>query len=1025
MFLSDLSIKKPILVSVIYIVFIFFGILAYFGLPLNIMPVVNMPFVTIQTIYPGAGANEVELQITNKIEDAISTVSRIQKVESNSIENVSFVTIRFEIGKNPDIANQEVKDKVDQILNDLPEDAKKPIITKFDPSVEPVMDLIFSGNLPVVELFNYADNQLNDRFSQIDGVAKVSLSGGSEREIIIKMDASDVFLYKISPIELSLILKRQNIDMPAGGVDVKDQEYSSRLIGKYNKIEQISTLQIPTTAGYKRLSQLASVADGNSKITKKATYYDVQSNKRQENVIRLSLVKTSEGNAVNISKQVDKIMPEIINSLPAGTSLVIVSDDSDFVENSVNDTIYTILLGVLFTGIVLFLFLADLRSTLIVSVSMPVSIISTMTLISAFGFSLNILSLMGLSASIGVLVANSVVVIENIFRHIKKGENRKDAAAKGTAEIALAVIASTMTNLVVFIPIANMSSIAGQFFKEFAMTVVFATIFSLLISFMITPMLASLILPTKLNRSKFAKFSDFIFQKINRGYHKLLTIVLKNKLFSLGVILFSLVILFISFSLGKNIGFEFVPFSDGGNIQIKVEMPQGYNLNETAKKVKEIEDIVGKNHQVKEILTTIGEAGDFAQTQNRAKINIQLVDSDKRDVSTKDFASLLSQELSEITNAKIILRAKSRIEGAGNSIDFSLRGSDMDILTSTKDIIMQRAKDIKGLIAFDNSIRSGKKEIIIKPKRGNLANTGLDVYTLAFVIRSSIEGITATKYTDKGKEYDIIVKLEETSVNSLEKIKNLPIVTPNGIFRFSQLADVEFGTTLDKIYHSDKIRAIQFTGSNTKDVALSDIVASFEELFKELNLPSGYSFSWGGDSSEMQDTAVDMLQAAIIAIILTYLLLAAILESFIQPFMILGTIPLAIIGVILSVLITGINLNIIAMMGIIMLIGIVVNAAILLLDYTHQLLREKEYSVKEALLEAAPEKLKPILMSSLAIILGMLPMALGIGDAGKEIRIGMGVVSIGGIIVSTFMTLFVIPAIYFIFSRTRKSLKNS
>ena len=1023
MFLSDLSIKKPVLITVFFIAFVFFGVLAYFVLPLNVMPVVNIPFVTVSTVYPGADPNEVEKQITDRIEDAISTISKIQTIESYSMENVSYVIIRFLLGKPSAEAVSDVKDRIDQILNDLPEDAQKPVTTKFDPAVMPVMQIIFTGDIPITQLYDFADKELKEHFTQLDGIAQVNISGGSQREIQIKMDVSDVYNNLISPVELSTLLQIQNTNLPSGGFDVANQEYAVRMEGKFKDVDEIKNLQIPTLGGNKKLTQLAEVVDASKKVKKSSVYYDGKTGKRNESVIQLSLVKTSDGNAVKISKQVRAKLPQLIKNLPTGTQLKIVSDDADFVESSVNDTITTILLGVLITGFVLFMFLADWRSTLIVSVAMPVSIVSTLFLIDAFGFSLNILSLMGLSASTGVLVANSVVVLENIFRHMRMGQKRLEASAKGTSEVAIAVIASTMTNFVVFLPIANMSSIAGQFFKEFALVVIFATLFSLLISFSITPMLSSLILPQQQKKSRFANFSDGIFLRVNNFYRLLLGFALKNKIYALGVILLSIAMLFASFKIGQSVGSEFIPYMDQGRASVKVEMPQGFKLERTAEKVAEIEEIIAKHKEVEQILTTLGKTDDFSQTQNRAVMRINLVPVEQRDIGTREFVGIISKELSHITNAKLTVDASSE-GGVGSAIEFSVYGLDNKLLTEYQERIMEKASTINGLTSFDNSIRSGKQEIIVKPKRAEIAQRGLNIGTIAFALRSSIEGISTTRFTQGGKDYDITVKFDEASVNSIEKINNLPIITPFGVYRLSQLARVGFASTTDKIFHLDKVKAIKFTGNNTEDVPVSEILAEFENLFETLNFPTGYGVKLGGDSSEMQETMVDMLRAAVIAIVLTYLLLAAILESFVQPFIILITIPLAMIGVIIALAFAGINLNVISMMAIIMLIGIVVNAAILLLDYTHQVIREKSCSAKDALLVAGPEKLKPILMSSLAIMLGMLPMALGIGSAGAEMRQGMGVVSIGGVGISTFLTLFVIPSIYFLFSRNRKNPKR-
>ncbi len=1012
MFLSDISVKRPIMMSMFLIVFVLFGGLAYFGLSLDLMPRVDIPFVTITTIYPGAGPQEIETQISKKLEDAVSTISQIKETKSFSMESVSLVMIEFQLGKDVDIATQETKDKVDAILNDLPDDAEKPIIEKFEVGADPVVDVVLDGNLSRTELFELADKRIKDQFAQVNGVAKVDIVGGQEREIVVELDNKIVAQNILSVPQIAQIVAAENMDMPGGHFTRQSQEYSARLKGKFESVEEMKNLEISTPFGIKKLGKLAKIYDSGEEIRERSTYYDNVAKEGKDNIVLLSIIKSTDGNTVQLAKDIKEIIPEIAETLPAGCNLKIVNDNSVFIESSVEDTLSNIGLGIILTALVLLFFLHDWRSTIIAAMSMPFSIISTFMLMQWAGFNLNIMTLMGLSTSVGVLVANSVVVLENIFRHKGLGLGRKEAATKGTAEIVVAVLASTLTNIVVFLPIASMSSIVGQFFEEFALTVTFATIFSLIVSFTLTPMMASLIIPEHSNKKRpLSSKLEKLFESWERLYKRMLEVVIKNKLTSFGTVVLAILMFIGSFFFASQVGFEFTPKMDEGDISVEVELPQGYSLDQTALLIKEVEEVIVSHDEVKQVLTTLGKVSDTDKGTNLAKVQVKLVDATERNITTDKAASLLIEELSNIPNAIIRVAAQSSAGSGMAPIAFYLQGSDNEKLESFKTNLIEKFKTIPGLINLNTSSRSGKPEITLKPDRDKLSEAGLTVSDLAFTLRAAMEGLEATRFADQGEEYDIRVTMNDESVDSPEKIANLTVVSRKGAYRMAQLADIDFTEGYSKVVHVDKIKSIQFTANVADGFVLGNITNQITSIIDEYDLPAGYKIKWAGDARMMNEAMADMARAFLIAIILTYMLLAAILESLTQPFLILGTVPLALIGVFVSLFMTGTNLSISAMMAIIMLIGIVVNNAILIIDYANLLVKEGK-GIKEALLEAAPTKLKPILMSTIAIMLGMLPMAMGIGSAGKEFREPMGIVSIGGLLVSMILTLFVIPALY-------------
>lgn len=1020
MFLSDLSIKRPVMTSMLLIVFLVFGTLAYFSLALDLFPDIEIGFVTVQTIYPGSGPREIETQVTKKIEDAVAMISKIDWVRSYSMDSVSIVMLRFDIGKDTDIATKEVKDKIDAILNDLPDDAETPIVEKFDLRAVPVLDVLFSGKLSSTSLYELADKRLKDRFSQIEGVARVNLVGGQEREIRVELDNRVVFENAISLAQLSQIMQIQNMDVPAGQFRQQSQEYAVRFNGQFESIKALEELEVPTAFGMKKLGRIADIRDSGKEIRERTSFFDNQLKFKQDNIVLMSIIKSVDGNAVDMARAIRERLPEIQQDLPAGCKLSIVNDKSVFIENSVEDTLGNIFLGVILTALVLLFFLHDLRSTIIAGLAMPFSIISTFLLLQVSGFSLNIMTLMGLSTAVGILVTNSVVVLENIFRHKEMGKDRKGAAGKGTAEIAVAVIASTMTNIVVFLPIASMTSMVGQFFKEFALTVTYATLFSLLVSFTLTPMMASLILPeAETKKHPIGRRLERMFRSWEQGYRKILSTVLAKRVHSFLAILAALVFFFLSFFSASRVGFEFMPQLDQGDIRMDIELPQGYHLDETAKLIDTIEKRIERHPEVKHILTQLGSTSETDIGTNLAKVMVKLVDAEEREITSTEAANQLIKELSDIPNARIRVAATSPGGGGDAPIQFFLMGQDIDQLEIYKNEIMDKIKATAGLVNLTTSSRAGKPEITLAPDRKKLADAGLTVFDLAMTLRSAVEGIEATRYKEAGEEYDIRVVMKKESVDTPEEVGNIAVVSNNGIYRLSQLANVDFTEGYSKILHNDKYKAIEFTGYTAPGYVLGSVVQDILVKINEVKFVSGYKVEWGSDVKMMQESMIDMMRTFLIAFLLTYMLLAAILESLTQPLMILGTVPMALIGVFVAMDITGKSMNIISMMAIIMLLGIVVNNAILLLDYTNILRREGK-GVTEALLEACPTKLKPIIMATIAIILGMLPMALGIGASGKEFRQPMGIISIGGLIVSAILTLVIIPAIYNLTSRRKK-----
>ena len=1010
------------MMSMLLVVFLMFGAISFFSISLDLTPKIDVPYISIQTVYAGAGPAEIETQITKKIEDEVSSISKIDEIISYSMEGVSFINMKFEMDKDADVANQEVKDKVDAILNDLPDDADLPKVQKLNVSEFPIVEVILSGDLSATELWDLADKRIKNRFSQIEGVARTDITGGKEREIQVRLNDRTVFQNKIDLNQLSQILAAQNMDMPGGHFEENTQEYTVRLTGELESVNQLSELEVPTASGNKRLKDIAEVVDAGAEVRQRTTFFDNATKSRNPDAVLLSIVKNSEGNTVEIAQAIDDALPTIEESLPAGCKLEMVTDKSKFIKSTVNDTLSNILLGIVFTGLVLLFFLHDLRSTIIVALAMPLSIVSTFLLMDISGFTKNIMTLMGLSTAVGVLVSNSVVVLENIFRHKSMGKPSREAASVGTSQVVVAVIASTATNIAVFLPVANMTGIMGQFFKEFALTVTFATLFSLLISFTLTPMMAALILPDK-ETSKKRKLSDMIERwmgALERAYKNSLVWLLSLKRRSVYMLIAAILLLFGTLSFGGKVGFEFIPMFDEGDIRIEVELPLGYSLDQTADVLETIEQRLAKEPTVKHVLTQIGKISDINEGTYLALMKVKLIDASKRKLTTDETANKFIQQFSDIPNVMLRIRATSSMDMSGQApMTFYLKGQDQDELEKYKEQYIAAINDVPGLVNLNTSSRSGKPEISIIPDRKKLSDAGLTVYSIAMQLRGALTGLVATQYRESGEEYDVRVMVEDASVDSPESIANFSIVSQGHRYALSQLADIEFSQGVSRIFRLDRFKAIEFTGAPAPGYALGDLTSEISVRLDQIELPEGYRYDWGGFAKMMNEAIIDMGTTLLIAIALTYMLLAAILESLKQPLYVLGTFPLALIGVIGGMVMTGATMNIVSMMAVVMLLGVVVNNAILILDYMNELVRDKGMDVQSALLEACPAKLRPILMSSIAIILGMLPMAMGMGESGVEMRQPMGIVSIGGLVVSTILTLFVIPALYNLISGGR------
>jgi HAE1 family hydrophobic/amphiphilic exporter-1 len=1006
--LIRIFVKRPVLTTMIVVAFVVLGIYSYGRMVIELMPNVEFPFVVVTTVYPGASPGEVESQVTKKIEDAVSTIANVKNLTSYSQENLSQVFIEFELETKVDIDAIDVKDKVDAIQSSMPEAAEKSVISKFDISAFPMMELAVSGPRPLKEIYRVADKVIKERLTRINGVASVDITGKRQREIRVEIYPQRLRAYGLTLMDVVGVVTAGNLNVPAGHITHGAHEITLRMMGEAASPREIAEFRLPAGGGATvPLSEVADVVDGTEELRESSTYDG-------EPVIGLSINKRSDGNTVAIARDVYRALDELKRTIDKDIVITITSDTAPFVRAAVSDVLTNVMIGIFLTALLLLLFLHNWQQTVVAALSMPISVIATFLLMSQSGFTLNIMTLLALGISIGTLVTNSIVIIENISRLIHLGMEPHEAAVKGTAEVAVAVAASTLTNIVVFTPIAFMSGIIGRFFLQFGLTVVYATIFSVVVSYTIVPMLAArLIKPQPSDRdaraeglaSRIGRKWDAFYDALSMRYRGALAGMLTHRrrwiLITVGVFLGS-------FFLLRAVGGEFMPRIDQNMVVVTLKLPPGTSLERTTEVASRVADILRKHPEVEGVLAKVG--GGQRGVED-AEIVARLVDRSKRKMHVTGFVNVLRPELAEIPDAEIMVSTESGAAGPAEAdlvVDvLSPDQASLEAVADSVDAIFHR---IAGLVEIQTSRRAGKPEIAVEPRRYHLADQGLTASTLGSLLRGAYEGIKAGVYRERGEEYDIRVKYAEAARKDPSFIEDMPMPSRSGAeIPLSDVGDVTTRFGESQILHKDKERMIEVT-ANIASGSLSGIRTVFDRELAKIRMPEGVTVKYGGSAEMQTESFASIFTALILAIVLLYIVMAAMMESFVHPFTIMLTLPLALIGVSIALFLSGDTINIFSLMSVVMLTGIVVNNAILMLDYTAQL-RAKGTKIREALLEACSTRLRPIVMANLAIVVGMIPQILG-GSAGMELRTPMAVVQMGGVLGSAFFTLFIIPVAY-------------
>jgi HAE1 family hydrophobic/amphiphilic exporter-1 len=1022
--LSDVAIRRPVFTAMMMLGLIVLGVFSFRRLPIDQFPDVDIPVVSVQTTYIGASPETVEREVTRRLEEAFNPVEGVDRITSVSLEGVSQVIIEFDLGRDGDQAAQDIRSKIDLIRRQLPSDIDPPVVQKFDVAAEPIISLALASNtMGVAALTRLADEDVRRRLESVSGVGNVQLAGGLLREIRIFIDPGQMQSYGVSIEEVMGALQRQNVEAPAGRVERGTNEQLVRVIGRITDPAQFGSIVIANRSGQPvRLSQIARVEDA----TEEERSLAFVNNQR---AVSLDVQKVSGANTVAVADGVKEEVEELQGVLPAGIDISIVRDNSEQIRHSVEDVIFELILGAFLTIVVVMLFLNDWKATAITSLALPVSVISSFVLMNALGFTLNMLTLMGLSLSIGILIDDAIVVIENIVRHREMGEDHFTAASWGTREIFLAVMATTFSIVAVFVPVAFMGGIIGRFFYEFGMTVAWAVLVSLFVSFTLTPMLSAWwgVDPHKGRGSGSGSGSVHGGNPLTRGigrfnlwfdnqaerYRGVVDWALRHRKATVGI---AAAAFFGSFMLFPFIGGGFFPDTDESQFAVIFETPEGSSLDYTRSRADAIVSTLAGLEGVEYTYTTIGAGA--TGTVTAGNTFVKLVPPGERSQSQQQLMVEARQRVGSMYGVQVSVSLGDQGPGGGKPLQVNLRGPDVAVLQSLSDTILSTMQRLPGIVDVESSIGQPRPEFRIDVNRDLANELGLDVGQIAGAVRPLLAGQAATTWQDpQGEERDVVVQIDPARRASLGDLASLPVATPMRgstgaapTVPLGQIATIQTGTAPAQIDRSNLERVITVSANTEPGYSVQEASGALNAALIAVPLPDGYSIQLGGETEEIAETFGYVIESLLLAIILIFLILASQFESFTQPLAIMTALPLSLIGVLLALLITDDTLNMMSMIGVIMLMGLVTKNAILLVDNANER-RSLGADRHTALVEAGRVRLRPIIMTTAAMIFGMLPIALALGEGGG-FRAPMARAVIGGLITSTMLTLIVVPVAY-------------
>ncbi len=1014
--IAEISIKRPSIVIVVFTALSLLGIMSYFSLNYELLPKFTPGVVSISTIYPGASPSEVENTVTKKIEDAVASMENIKQLEATSFESLSLVIIQLTSEADVDLALNDAQRKVNAILSDLPDDVDPPSLAKFSMDDLPIVTLSATANMDASSFYDLIDKRIQPTLSRVPGVAQVNLIGGQEREIQVNLRADRLEAYGLSLLQVQQAILTSNLDFPTGSVKTQNQDILVRLAGKYKSVDELRNLVVATgpDGAQIRLYELADVQDSQKDVEKLARV-------DRQNALVLQVLKQSDANAVKVSEGVQKLMTQLnADYAKEGLQLNVANDSSVYTLKSANAVVFDLFLAIVLVAVVMLFFLHSLRNALIVMVAIPASLIATFIGIQLFGYTLNLMSLLGLSLVVGILVDDAIVVIENIYRHMEMGKNKVRASFDGAKEIGFTVVSITLVIVVVFLPIAMSTGMVSDILREFCVVVVIATLLSLLASFTIVPLLTSRFgkLERVSNKGIIGRFVLW-FEKQLHHFTEWVTSILKWALNHKLVTLVAVSLLFFSsfgLVIGGYIGGEFFAQGDRGEFLVQIELPKDASIEQTNQMTRRAEEYLSGKPEIISQITTVGQSSDgfgaALATAYKSEITVKLVEKKDRNEDSNVFAARIKRELEDILVGAKVKTVPISIVGFAEQapVEMIVVGSDLDSVLKYAEAALVELRKIPGTTETKLSVESGNPEITVEVDRDKMAALGLGLQTVGATMQVAFNGNTDGKFRQGEYEYDINVRYDDYDRKNVEDVSNLAFTNNRGeMVRLSQFADIREGSGPSQLERRDKSTAVKVQ-SQVIGRPVSSVVADWEANIADMAAPTGVSYLWGGQMADQEEGFGTLGVALLISVLLVYFIMVALYDSFVYPFVVMFSIPLSVIGALLALALTNNTLNIFTILGLIMLIGLVAKNAIILVDFTNHLKAEGK-STREALILANHARLRPILMTTIAMVFGMLPIAIATGPS-AEWKNGLAWVIIGGLISSLFLTLIVVPVVY-------------
>jgi HAE1 family hydrophobic/amphiphilic exporter-1 len=1041
MSLYESAVKKPITTALIFIGVAILGLFSLSRLPIDLFPDIEVNSLTVITAYPGASASDIETNVTRPMENVLNTVENLKKITSQSKDNMSLVTLEFNYGSDINIATNDVRDKIDMVKTQLPDEITNPIIFKFSMDMIPVVIYSATAKESVNALYKILDEKVSNPLNRIAGVGAVTVAGSPQRQIQVNVSPEKLEAYNLTVEQIAGVIRTENLNVPAGSFDVGTETYALRVEGEFKESSHLMEIVLGSYKGKNvYLKDVAVVNDTIQSRIQEAYTNEVKG-------ATIIVQKQSGSNTVDIAKKVNEIIPELQKTLPPDIQLSLIMDSSDFIQESIDSLVETILLAGIFVILVVLFFLGRWRATIIIILAIPISLIASFIYLMATGSTLNIISLSSISISIGMVVDDAIVVLENVTKHIEKGSTPKEAAVYATNEVGVAVIASSLTIIAVFFPLTMTTGLAGVMFGELGWMVTIMITVSVIVALSLTPMLCSQMLRLTNTQGKlfdrlYAPIHNAL-DKLDLQYSKLVNVCVKNRWKTL-LICFATFFIIMLPAL-KIVKFDFMPASDNSMITATVHLPTGTRMEVARETAMKIDQIVKANYEkeVKIRSFSVGQADEnnsFAAMQengtNLISFRFRCTEPDERKLSIYDIADGIRKELDnmpELYKYVVTPGGSGGMMGAGAStVDVEIYGYDLALTDGIAEELKTRVASVKGLRDIVISRQDYRTEYQIEFDRKKLAENGLNSSTVATYVRDRINGSYTSKYREDGDEYDIVVRYDEAYRQSLEDIQNITVYNNAGIpIRIRELGTIIEKSSLPQIDRQNRQRINKVQGSLYK-AALSDVIEGTEKIIEEMRsegkIPPEIGIKIGGSYEDQQETNSDLVLLMLLCVLLVYIVMAAQFESLTYPFIIVLSLTFGLAGVFLALMITGKPMSLMAMIGLVMLIGIVVKNGIVFIDYAN-LNRERGMSIDKAIVSAGRSRLRPILMTTATTVLGMIPMAIPRGS-GSEMWQPMGITIVGGLTLSTLLTLLYVPALYSVFGangvkRKRKKYRKT